>query len=60
MNQCSFMASQVAAMVVVMVAFLFSRVKRMRGEVEPIVYTPRTIEDEHRQKNLQLIYNSIM
>jgi len=43
MNQCSFKASQVAAMVVVMVAFLFSRVKRMRGEVEPIVYTPRTI-----------------
>jgi hypothetical protein len=52
------MASQTAAMVVVMVAFLFSRIKRMRGEVEPIPYGPRALADEHRKRNLDLIYNS--
>jgi len=52
------MASQATTMVVVMVAFLFSRVKRLRGEDEPIVYGPRAIADEHRRKNLDLIYNS--
>ena len=57
-SQRSAMASQAAAMVVVMVAFLFSRVKRLRGEDEPIVYGPRAIADEHRRKNLDLIYNS--
>lgn len=45
-------------MVVVMVAFLFSRVKRMEGDVELMMYGPKMIVDECRQKNLQLIYNS--
>ena len=45
-------------MVVVMVAFLFSRIKRLRGEDKPIVYGPRAVADEHRRKNLDLIYNS--
>ena len=51
-NQWSVMATQAAAMVVVMIAFVFSRVKRLRGEDEPIVYGPRAIADEHRHKNL--------
>ena len=46
------MASQAVGMVVVMVAFLFCRLKSMRGEVEPTVYGPRAIADEHRHKNL--------
>jgi hypothetical protein len=46
------MASQAAAMVAVMVAFLFSRTKRQRGEDEPIVYGTRAEADEHRKKNL--------
>jgi len=45
-------------MVVVMVAFLFSRIKRLRGEDEPISYGPRALADEHRKRNLDLIYNS--
>ena len=57
-SQRSTMASQAAAMVVVMVVFLFSRVKRLRGEDKPIVYGPRAVADEHRRKNLDLIYNS--
>ena len=51
-NQHSIMATQVAAMVVAMVAFVFSIIKRLRGEDEPIVYGPRAIADEHRHKNL--------
>ena len=51
-NQHSVMATQAAAMVVVMVAFVFSRIKRLRGEDEPIVYGPKAIADEHRHKNL--------
>jgi len=51
------MASQVAAMVVVMVAFLFSRIKRLRGEDRPIPYGPTALVDEHRKRNMDLIYN---
>ena len=58
MDQRSVMATQAAAMVVVMAAFVFSRLKRLRGEDEPIVYGPRLEADEHIQRNLQLIYNS--
>ena len=54
-SQRSAMASQATTMVVVMVAFLFSRVKRLRGKGEPIVYGPRAVPDEHRRKNLDLI-----
>ena len=54
-SQCSTMASQATTMVVVMVAFLFSRVKRLRGKDKPIVYGPRAVADEHRRKNLDLI-----
>ena len=46
------MATQAATLVVVMVAFVFSRLKRLKGEDELIVYGPRVITDEHRQKNL--------
>jgi hypothetical protein len=52
MNQRSIMTTQASAMVVVTVAFVFSRIKSLRGEDEPIVYGPRAIVDEHRHKNL--------
>ena len=55
----SHLPSQVAALVVVMVGYLSSRLKRKCSEEEPIVYGPRVVADEHRQKNLQLIYISI-
>lgn len=54
----SVMATQAAAMVVVMVAFLYSGFRNLRGEDEPIVYGYSATADEHRRKNLELIYNS--
>jgi hypothetical protein len=44
--------------VVVIVAFLSTRMKRVRRDTEPIVYGPRLVDDEHRHKKFQLIYNS--
>jgi len=52
------MASQATSMVVVMVALVSSKLKRAREEDEPIFYGPRLEADEHREKNLSLIYNS--
>jgi len=52
------MASQATAIVVVMIALVSSKLKRRGGEDEPISYGPRLEEDEHREKNLSLIYNS--
>ena len=53
------MASQAATMVVFMVALVSSKLKRRREEDEPICYGPRLEADEHREKNLALIYNSM-
>ena len=52
------MASQAAAIVVVMVTLVSSKLKRRGGEDEPISYGPRLEADEHGEKNLSLIYNS--
>jgi hypothetical protein len=52
------MASQAAAMVVVMVVLVSSKLKRHSAEYEPICYSPRLEANEHREKNLSLIYNS--
>ena len=49
------MATQAAAMVVVMLSFLMTR---LRAEEEPIVYGPRSVAEKHRQNTLQMIYNS--
>jgi hypothetical protein len=48
------LASQAASLVVVMVGYLSSRLKRKRSKEEPIVYGPRLEADEHKQKT----YNS--
>ena len=45
-------------MVVGTVTLVSSKLKRRRGEDEPISYGPRLEEDEHREKNISLIYNS--
>lgn len=40
-------------MVIVMAAFLSTRMKRViRRDIEPVVYGPRLVVDEHRQHNL--------
>jgi hypothetical protein len=57
-QQRSAMASQAAAMVVVMVTLVSSNLKMCRGEDEPIPCCPRLEANEHREKNLSLIYNS--
>ena len=44
----SHLPSQAAALVVVMVGYLSSRLKRKRSEEEPTVYGPRLEADEHR------------
>ena len=52
------MASQAAAMAIVMVALVSSKLKRRKGEDEPISYGPRLEEDEHREKNISFTYKS--
>jgi hypothetical protein len=59
-QQGSAMASQVATMVVVMVALVSSKLKRHRREDEPISYGPRLEADEHREKNLLSFTNQLM
>ena len=57
-QQRSAIAKQAAAMVVVMVTLVSSKLNRRREDDEPICYGPRLEADEHREKNLSLIYNS--
>ena len=57
-QQRSAMAKQAVAMVVVMVTLVSSKLKRHREDDEPICYGPRLEADEHREKNLSLIYHS--
>jgi len=57
-QQRSAMAKQAAGKVVVMVTLVSSKLKRRREDDEPICYGPRLEADEHREKNISLIYNS--
>jgi len=56
------MCRQAAAMVVVMVSFVTTRLKRKRPgpktKPSPLVYALRDEADQHRQQTLYLIYNS--
>jgi glutamate synthase domain-containing protein 2 len=56
-KQCAMMASQATAMVLVMVCFVVTRLKRNNGQTELITYDPRTEGEQHRQRTLQMIYN---
>ena len=56
------MCRQAAALVVVMVSFVTSRLKRKRSrpdtEPDPLVYALRDEADQHKEQTLNLIYNS--
>jgi len=52
------MASQAAAMVVVMLSFVVSRLRRSRTEPDPLLYHLRSDAEQHRKQALQAIYNS--
>jgi hypothetical protein len=56
-TELEMMGTQVVALVVVVVSFVVSRLRRFRGETETIPYGPRTEGDLHRQRTLQMIYN---
>ena len=57
---CEMMCRLAAALVVVMVSFVTSRLKRKRADSEPdpLLYALRDEADQHRQQTLNLIYNS--
>ena len=58
------MCKQAAAMVVVMVSFVTTRLKRKKPEPEPesepdpLLYALRNEAEQHRQQTLNAIYNS--
>ena len=56
------MCRQATTMVVVMVSFVTTRLKRKRPgpktKPNPLVYALRDEADQHRQQTLYLIYNS--
>ena len=52
------MARQAAAMVVVMLSFLVTRLRIIRAQLEPIPYGPRSLAQQHRLGTLQMIFNS--
>ena len=52
------MARQAATLVAVMVSFLFSRIRRVRAQLEPSPYGPMSLGQQHRLSTLQMIMNS--
>ena len=56
--QREMMAKQAAAMVVVMLSFFVTRLRRIRAQLEPIPYGPRSLSQQHRLSTLQMIFNS--
>ena len=54
------MCRQATVVVVVMVSFVTSRLKRKRvdSEPNPLLYALRDEADQHKQQTLNLIYNS--
>jgi len=53
------MANQPAALVVVMVSYVVTRLRRSRPEPDPLLYHLRSDAKQHRKQALQAIYNSI-
>ena len=53
------LASQAGAMVVVILSFVVSRLRRSRPELDPLLYHLRSDAEQHRKQTLQAIYNSI-
>jgi hypothetical protein len=52
------MANQVVALVVVMVSYVVTRLRRSRPEPDPLLYHLRSDAEQHRKQTLQAIYNS--
>ena len=52
------MASQAVVMVVVMLSFVVSQLRRSRPEPDPLLYHLRSDAEQHRKHTLQAIYNS--
>ena len=56
--QREMMARQAATMVVVMLSFLVTRLRRIRAQLELDPYDPRSLSQQHRLSTLQMIFNS--
>jgi siroheme synthase len=52
------LAKQAATLVVVMVSFVASRIRRSILEPNPMLYQVKCVADQHRQCTLQAIYKS--
>jgi hypothetical protein len=52
------MAQQAAALAVVMVSYVMSRIRRSRPEPDPLLYHLRSDVEQYRKQTLQAIYNS--
>ena len=56
--QREMMVRQATAMVVVMLSFFVTRLRRIRAQLEPIPYGPRSLSQQHRLGTLQMILNN--
>jgi hypothetical protein len=56
--QREMMVRQAAAMVVVMLTFFVTRLRRIRAQLEHVPYGPRSLGQQHRLGTLQMIFNS--
>ena len=52
------MANQAAALVVVMVSYVVTRLRRSRPKLDPLLYHLCSDAKQHRKQTLQAIYNS--
>jgi hypothetical protein len=46
-TKLAMMVNQAAVMVVVIVCFVVTRLRRVRGQIEAVPYGPRTKSDQH-------------
>ena len=59
-EQREMMPRQATAIVVVMLSFFVTRLRRIRAQHEPVPYGPRSLCQQHRLGTLQMIYNRLM
>ena len=52
------MANQAAVLVVVMVSYVVTRLRRSRPELDPLLYHLRSDAEQHWKQTLQAIFNS--
>ena len=57
-QNCELMANQAAALVVIMVSYVVTRLRRSRPKPDPLSYDLRSDAEQHRKQALQAIYNS--